>query len=139
MAEQTGISWAESVKVAARSALNVAVRKGEMPHPSTLPCVDCGQVWAPGLSRHEYDHHQGYDPENWLVAEVVCSKCHKGRDSPKVAQTACIHGHEFTPANTIRKTNGTRGCRACRQAYDRNRRDAAWWREWRQKRKTANG
>lgn len=28
-------------------------------------------------------------------------------------QTHCIHGHEFTPANTRRHRNGGRGCRSC--------------------------
>lgn len=42
----------------------------------------------------------------------------------KAAQTQCIHGHEFTPGNTIVRSNGTRACRTC--TYDRiNRRRAA--------------
>lgn len=31
----------------------------------------------------------------------------------KSTQTHCIHGHEFTPANTYRRRNGTRACREC--------------------------
>ena len=45
----------------------------------------------------------------------------------KAAQSECVHGHEFTPENTIiRKADGTRHCRACKrlddQAYRARRR-----------------
>lgn len=29
--------------------------------------------------------------------------------------THCVNGHEFDEANTYRKPNGTRGCRACKR------------------------
>lgn len=32
---------------------------------------------------------------------------------PNASQTHCIHGHEFTPANTILRRQGGRDCRAC--------------------------
>lgn len=41
----------------------------------------------------------------------------------KAKQTACIHGHDFTPANTFtRGKRGGRGCLACRRMTDRKRR-----------------
>jgi hypothetical protein len=40
-------------------------------------------------------------------------------------KTHCIRGHEFTPENTYRSTNGRggtgRGCRACLRKYDAGR------------------
>jgi hypothetical protein len=35
------------------------------------------------------------------------------------AATHCPHGHEYTPENTIRRSNGRRRCRACKQHADR--------------------
>ncbi|MFD5057409.1 HNH endonuclease signature motif containing protein [Streptomyces sp. NPDC058394] len=37
----------------------------------------------------------------------------------RAAQVACHVGHRFTPGNTIRATNGTRKCRACKNARAR--------------------
>lgn len=120
----------------ARQRINVEVRTGRRPHPNTLPCADCGHMWAEGERRHEYDHYLGYAPEHHLDVEVVCTTHHVERDSPKANQTHCISGHEFTPDNTGRKPNGTRFCRECRRAFDRGRRDAAYWREYRKTRKS---
>lgn len=139
MGDNTRIEWTEDQKDAARIAVNVEVRFGRLPRPNTLPCTDCGHIWKPGERRHEYDHHNGYAPEHYLDVEPVCTTCHARRDSSKMRQTHCVHGHEFTPENTIRKTNGTRGCRECRRAHDRSRgRDGAYWRAYRAKR-TAHG
>jgi hypothetical protein len=127
----------DQAKILARSRVNVAVRFGRMPYPNTLPCKDCGHVWAPGQRRHEYDHHLGYAPEHHYDVEPVCTLCHAKRDGLKANQTACIRGHAFTSENTGRKPNGTRFCRECHRAYDRGRRDAAYWRAYRAKRKEA--
>jgi hypothetical protein len=35
------------------------------------------------------------------------------------AQTHCVHGHEFTPANTMLRANGNRGCLECRRRISR--------------------
>lgn len=32
-------------------------------------------------------------------------------------KTHCKHGHEFTPENTLRTTNGGRSCRICKNTY----------------------
>ena len=146
MAATTGIAWARSTfgpppheprdgdKKQARQRINVLVRTGRMPHPNTLPCADCGHVWAPGERRHEYDHHKGYAAEHHYEVEPVCSNCHAKRDNPKAAATHCIRGHEFTPGNTYVAKNGTRHCKSCSRLHDKNRgRDAAYWREYRRK------
>lgn len=125
-------------KQQARQRINVEVRTGYRPHPNTLPCADCGHIWRAGERRHEYDHHKGYAPEHHYDVEPVCTLCHANRDSARKAQTHCIHGHEFTPENTIRYKTG-RQCRTCTQAYDRSRRDAKFWRDYRAKRKMKNG
>lgn len=52
-------------------------------------------------------------------------------------QTRCLKGHPFNAHNTIIRPNGARTCRECRRASDRGRRDAAWWREYRRRRKAA--
>lgn len=50
--------------------------------------------------------------------EPVTHRENMGR-GVKASQTHCIHGHEFTPANTVRRPNGTRACRACANARRR--------------------
>lgn len=66
-------------KSRARRRIEQRVRRGAMPHPNTLPCTDCGQRWAPGLSRHEYDHHLGYDGPQADNVQPVCQRCHAER------------------------------------------------------------
>ena len=122
-------------KVQARQRVNVEVRTGRRPHPNALPCTDCGHVWAPGERRHEYDHHLGYASEHHYDVQSVCTGCHSARDCAKARWTHCIRGHEFTEANIVRAKNGTRHCLECRRARDRGRRDAAFWRAYREKRK----
>ena len=67
----------------ARQRINVEVRTGRRPHPNTLPCADCGHVWAEGERRHEYDHHKGYAPEHHLDVEAVCTRCHALREEKR--------------------------------------------------------
>jgi hypothetical protein len=120
----------------ARQRINVEVRTGKRPHPNTLPCTDCGHVWSEGERRHEYDHHLGYAAEHHYDVQPVCTTCHAARDNHR---THCVHGHEYTPENTITDRNGRRDCRTCRRGRDRGRRDAAFWRDYRAKRKAAAG
>jgi HNH endonuclease len=48
----------------------------------------------------------------------------KGRDvNRKREQTHCIHGHEFTEANTYIRPNGTRHCKTCGNKRKRVRRE----------------
>lgn len=116
-------------KLQARQRVNVEVRTGRRPHPGSLPCADCGHIGDD--RRHEYDHHLGYAAEHHLDVEAVCTLCHAARDSSKANATYCVRGHEFSPANTFFKSNGTRGCLECRRLHDRGRRDAAYWRAYR--------
>jgi hypothetical protein len=123
-------------KLQARARVNQRVRKGLLPHPNSLPCIDCGKVWNKGDSRHEYDHHLGYGADHHYDVQPVCRWCHAKRDQKK---TVCIHGHEFTAANTMIRKNGTKACRTCHQRRDRVRKNAEYWREYRAKRKTSHG
>ncbi len=53
-------------------------------------------------------------------------------NAANAAKTHCIHGHEFTPANTGTDSRGRRECKACRRAKDgrlRESRRAAGWRK----------
>lgn len=152
MAEHTEISWCDATlrrrpgpapkpprdgdRKQARQRINVEVRTGRRPHPNTLPCADCGHVWA-GDRRHEYDHHLGYGSAYHLEVQAVCTICHARRDSAKARQTHCAHGHEFTPENTYLKTNGTRACRECMKRWSRERgpRGSDYWRKVNLKRK----
>lgn len=67
-------------KLQARRRINYLVESGSIPHPETLPCLDCWDaIWANSY-RHEYDHARGYVGENQLYVEVVCSRCHGIRE-----------------------------------------------------------
>lgn len=121
----------------ARQRINVEVRTGRRSHPNSLPCFDCGHVWEKGERRHEYDHYLGYAAAHHYDVQPVCTRCHVKRDSIKARATHCVHGHEYTPENTGRKKNGTRFCRECFRIFDRGRKDAQWWRDYRAKRRAA--
>jgi len=68
----------DPAKVAARVAVQHAVRFGRLPHPGSVPCTDCGHTGDD--RRHEYDHHHGYDVEHHLDVEPVCTTCHADRE-----------------------------------------------------------
>jgi hypothetical protein len=85
-------------KQQARMRIAREVRRGALPRANTVPCVDCGHVWEAGGSRHEYDHHLGYDADDHDAVESVCSRCHKLRTRARVAflnfargWLACLH------------------------------------------------
>lgn len=58
----------------AHLAVARAIRKGELPHPTTLKCVDCGE---PAKC---YDHR---DYEKPLEVEAVCRRCNSRRGPAK--------------------------------------------------------
>ena len=124
-------------KIQARATVALAVKNGVLPRANSVPCVDCGHVWIPGATRHEYDHARGYGADHHLDVEAVCAGCHAQRDSKKAKQTHCLRGHEFNPENTYMKTNGTRACRACMRIRDaaRGPRGAEHWRQINAKRR----
>jgi hypothetical protein len=41
-----------------------------------------------------------------------------------LAQTECVHGHDYTAENTMRDTRGNRRCRTCHNARERARKAA---------------
>ena len=53
----------------------------------------------------------------------------------RARMTHCANGHEFTPDNTRIRPNGTRSCRACTRERNRGKFDAAYWRDYRARRK----
>lgn len=67
----------------ARRRVNYLVEQGRIPHPDELPCRDCCDEVFTGSYRHEYDHARGYDGENQLYVEAVCSRCHHNREEAR--------------------------------------------------------
>lgn len=67
-------------KLQARRRINYLVEQGRIPHPDSLDCMDCADAIWVGSFRHEYDHARGYDGENQLYVEPVCSRCHRIRE-----------------------------------------------------------
>jgi hypothetical protein len=64
-------------KVAARQAVRLALRRGELIRPET--CQQCGStpgVTAAGRSLIEGDHFKGYAPEHHLTIRWLCKPCH---------------------------------------------------------------
>ena len=60
-------------KRAARKAISMAIRRGDLPRVSTCDCVDCG------IQAAEY-HHEDYSKP--LEVEPLCKKCHVKRHKP---------------------------------------------------------
>lgn len=70
-------------KKQARRRINYLVETGRLRHPDDEPCIDCGDQVFVGKFRHEYDHAKGYDGENQLYVEPVCSRCHHNREEAR--------------------------------------------------------
>jgi len=67
-------------RLQARRRVNYLVESGKIPPPNDLPCIDCKHVCTPDdPTRHEYDHHRGYDAEHHEHVEAVCAPCHHAR------------------------------------------------------------
>lgn len=75
-------------KKQARRRINYLVEQGLIPRPDDFPCFDCADAVFSGAYRHEYDHAKGYDGENQLYVEPVCSKCHRNREEARRGQAA---------------------------------------------------
>ena len=71
----------DQVKERARGCVNARVRRGSIPNPNDLPCMDCGHI-GPNR-RHEYDHFLGYTGPAKTQVEAVCSKCHRKREAKR--------------------------------------------------------
>lgn len=75
----------------ARAFINAKVKARSMAHPNTLPCVDCGHIWAKGERRHEYDHTHDYDDQTtWHLVESVCTTCHHKRTERREGVQAAV-------------------------------------------------
>jgi hypothetical protein len=70
-------------KKQARRRVNYLVEQRRIPHPNDLPCIDCGDEQGFDSARHEYDHAKGYDGENQLYVEPVCTVCHHSREEAR--------------------------------------------------------
>lgn len=68
----------------ARRRVNHLVATGVLPRPGDVPCLDCGHTGP--TSRHEYDHHLGYDAEHHEHVEAVCAPCHHRRERARGQQ-----------------------------------------------------
>ncbi len=77
------VSTRDGDKLHARRRVNYLVESGQIPKPSDLPCMDCGDEVYLAEYRHEYDHARGYDGENQLYVEPVCSRCHHNREDAR--------------------------------------------------------
>jgi hypothetical protein len=104
------------------------------------PDTGYGTFWdGKVLSAHRwsYEHFIGPIPEG-LQVDHLCrvrrcvnpnhlepvSLAENVRRGSRANQTHCIHGHEFTPENTIKRRRGGRGCRSCENAGQRRRKAA---------------
>jgi len=59
-------------KHAAHKIVYIAVRRGDLPKVSTMPCLDCGKSAA-------HYHHADYSAP--LSVEPLCIRCHTARHS----------------------------------------------------------
>lgn len=57
-------------KVNARIAVNLAVRRKDLPRADSLLCIQCGE------RAKEYHHHKGYAEEHWFDVVPTCKVCH---------------------------------------------------------------
>lgn len=64
-------AYNRSLPVKARSAVNKAVRKGELPPPATMVCEHCQEA----LAAH-YHHPNGYKRGHWFDIVALCTECH---------------------------------------------------------------
>lgn len=103
-------------RVQARQSVYYAVRRGRIPHPSTLACVHCGQP------AKEYDHHLGYAAEHHYDVQPICRPCNirvgfsrgeripSGNSVPRPPSTSvCIICDEYKPPYTRGRCERCRG------------------------------
>jgi len=105
------------IKRIARREVNKAVRRGKLPRPADVPCMDCAHI---GYDRiHHYDHYLGYDTEHIYHIQVVCAECHGERTKSRNDATpkTCAKGHLLTRD----EWDGGHRCHQCRLEYWRAR------------------
>lgn len=63
----------------ARYTILNAIRDGKIIRPNN--CERCGiEDWGVKRTMIEANHYLGYEPENWLKVEWICTNCHKLAD-----------------------------------------------------------
>jgi hypothetical protein len=72
-------------------------------------------------------HRLCWEPTH-LIQQTRQENLLSGKTVPaaRAAQTHCVHGHEFTEANTRIRKNGTRKCRKCDAIKSREYRGRQW-------------
>lgn len=89
----------------ARGAVFTAIESGALVRATA--CESCAA--ASELEAHHPDYSKPLEVR-WL-----CVACHK--DAHR--KTHCVHGHEYTPANTYFQSNGNRFCAECQRQRSR--------------------
>lgn len=57
--------------IKARTAVDTAVRRGNLPRAKTLRCSYCGN------QAKQYHHYLGYAQDHWIDVIPLCKMCHK--------------------------------------------------------------
>lgn len=76
----------------------------------TKRCVACGKTKAHNLFTKDASRKDGLS--------AYCRQCRKILRVDPYARTHCGNGHEFTPENTMYRSDGRRQCRACQRGYN---------------------
>ncbi|HUT00137.1 MAG TPA: hypothetical protein VMY59_07470 [Candidatus Thermoplasmatota archaeon] len=63
-------------KKIASASVRGKVKRGLIPHPSTLKCSNCTN------RAREYHHHKGYAKKNWYDVIPICTICHNKIHNP---------------------------------------------------------
>ena len=123
-----------------------AVPSGCWEWMATLDRAGYGRFWLKGTRqvfahRFAYELVKGKIPEGLQIdhlcrehkcvnpdhLEAVTSRVNLlrgiGIPAREAQQTACIHGHSFTPENTYLDRQGHRSCNICRRRHSRKQ----WW------------
>lgn len=63
----------------AQHAVERALKRGDLSHPNTQACAECGHIWYGGAA-HEYAH-SSYQHRDWLKVIPLCARCHRRLDA----------------------------------------------------------
>jgi len=80
----------------ARYKVYYAVKKGLLPHASTVACSQCQHLGED--RKHEYHHHKGYAKKYALDVIPVCINCHKALDAQSRTETDM---YQFTESEVV--------------------------------------
>ena len=65
-------------KKMASSMVRDHIKRGLIPHPTTMFCVHCGEQAT------EYHHHKGYAKVHWYDVLPICTVCHQIKHNPRL-------------------------------------------------------